>query len=81
MGIMNRTPVMGGARITGIMGLMRRVRVMPVVPIVMRLSRRAGQAKGRGRNQGRRRQTSKVANSKVTVTQGHERALSHSRNG
>ena len=49
------------------------LRGVTMVSVVMGLRRRAGEAKGRGRNQGRRRETSKPANSKATVTQRHER--------
>ena len=50
MAIMRGAPIMRRARIARIMGLMRRVRVMPVVPIVVRLSGRAGEAKGTEEN-------------------------------
>ena len=42
---------------------MRRVRVMPMVPITMRLSRRGGKGKDRGGDQSRRGEASTPADS------------------
>ena len=72
MGVMSGTRMMGSARIARVVGLMRRVRGLPVPRIMMRLRLRAGQAKGRSRDQGRGRYASKPAHSRATDTQRHE---------
>ena len=55
------------------------VRVMAMMPVVMRLRRRDGETEDGGRNQGRRHQTGKPANPKATATQRHELVPPHSR--